>query len=614
MHAITQTYPIESRFREWLAATTFTVVLICAWILWHGYIGIWHDGQLYTFQALAHLHPTLLANDLFLRFGSQDDYTVFSPLYAGAIRLLGIEHAAAFLTLLFQAAFVASAWVLARKLLPARLVWLAVALVIGTRGDYGTYRVFTFMEDFITPRMAAEAWVLAGLTAMLSGRRVWTALCMIAAVLLHPLMGIAGVAFIFCLHVAIPRPKLATALCALAACVLIALALSPLSASLRFDDQWLELVRRKGYLFVTQWGARDWGRVAISATTLLVGALTLAPSPARSFCGAGLLLWALGIGFTLLGVDMLHLAVIAQAQPWRCLWITSVIAVLVLPLVIQTCWRMGEMGRAAALLLIGVWLLRGYVYPLEVAPLSVAAALAAAKKTSPPEGARRWVNGGAWTVAILSAVWAIANLWLLAKRYPLELRVPGLVLLTRVWGAEGVLSALVLAGAWYACWKAKSPLGLYACAIVASVICILVMPIAATERTHVTVTPELFRAYEPWRQLIPAGQEVFWAKGDPYPAWVLLQRPSYMTNQQTGTNLFSRRAGMELERRSEVLRRAFNLDQDSADVAPTLATVCAKSDLKFLVTSYDLRAPALAEAPAGIPDDLRTLRLYRCDR
>src|SRR5581483_3373631 len=340
MHAITQTYPLESRFRERLAATTFTVVLIGAWILWHGYIGIWHDGQLYTFQALAHLHPTLFANDLFLRFGSQDDYTLFSPLYAGAIRLLGIEHAAALLTLLFQAAFVASAWLLARKLLPARLVWLAVALVIGTRGDYGTERVFTFMEDFITPRMAAEAWVLAGLTAMLAGRQVWTALCMVAAMLLHPLMGVAGLAFIFCLHVAIPRPRLAAVVCVLGACLLIATAASPLGARLRFGHEWLELVQREGYLFVTEWDVRDGGRVVISATTLVVGALTLAPSPARSFCGAGLLLWALGIGFTLLGVDILHFAVIAQAQPWRCLWISSVVAVLLLPLVVRNCWRM----------------------------------------------------------------------------------------------------------------------------------------------------------------------------------------------------------------------------------------------------------------------------------
>jgi hypothetical protein len=86
-----------------------------------------------------------------------------------------------------------------------------------------------------------------------------------------------------------------------------------------------------------------------------------------------------------------------------------------------------------------------------------------------------------------------------------------------------------------------------------------------------------------------------------------------MTVQQTGSNLFSRRAGMELERRLEVLRNAFNMGTREREV-PTLAALCARSDLKFLVTSYDLQARALAEAPAGAPKDFQALRLYRCDR
>ena len=51
-----------------------------------------------TLQALAHLKPDLLSNDIFLRFGSQDNYTLFSPLYAAVISLLGVEPAASLLT------------------------------------------------------------------------------------------------------------------------------------------------------------------------------------------------------------------------------------------------------------------------------------------------------------------------------------------------------------------------------------------------------------------------------------------------------------------------------------------------------------------------------------
>ena len=66
----------------------------------HGYHGLTGDGQIYAFQAFARLHPQLTA-DLYLQNTSQDQFTLFSPLYAWCIGLLGLENAARLLTLLF---------------------------------------------------------------------------------------------------------------------------------------------------------------------------------------------------------------------------------------------------------------------------------------------------------------------------------------------------------------------------------------------------------------------------------------------------------------------------------------------------------------------------------
>ncbi len=59
--------------------------LLCVgiWCLSHGYQGLFHDAGLYALQALAHRYPDFLSRDVFLRFGSQDRFTVFSPLVAG---------------------------------------------------------------------------------------------------------------------------------------------------------------------------------------------------------------------------------------------------------------------------------------------------------------------------------------------------------------------------------------------------------------------------------------------------------------------------------------------------------------------------------------------------
>src|SRR5450432_3323752 len=77
-----------------------TLLLLCVltWVLSHPYRGLIHDAGLYTLQAMSHLHPGTLSADAFLRFGSQDAFTIFSPLYAWFIQAFGVEPAAAALT------------------------------------------------------------------------------------------------------------------------------------------------------------------------------------------------------------------------------------------------------------------------------------------------------------------------------------------------------------------------------------------------------------------------------------------------------------------------------------------------------------------------------------
>src|SRR5215813_3338400 len=79
-----------------------TVALFCAfvsvWIVQNPTFGVIHDSQIYLIQALGRLQPDPFAQDIFLRYGSQDSYTVFSPLFAAAIHLFGVENAAAILT------------------------------------------------------------------------------------------------------------------------------------------------------------------------------------------------------------------------------------------------------------------------------------------------------------------------------------------------------------------------------------------------------------------------------------------------------------------------------------------------------------------------------------
>ena len=72
-----------------IAALALVVTWLTLWLLMRGYHGLSGDAQIYAFQALARLHPQLAA-DLYLQNTSQDQFTVFSPLYAACIDSLGL--------------------------------------------------------------------------------------------------------------------------------------------------------------------------------------------------------------------------------------------------------------------------------------------------------------------------------------------------------------------------------------------------------------------------------------------------------------------------------------------------------------------------------------------
>src|ERR1700719_3337050 len=131
-----------------IAALAFASLSVALWFLLHGYHGLTGDAQIYAFQALARIHP-YLANDLYLQNTSQDQFTIFSPVYAWFIEHLGLERAARWLTLLFTGWFLAAAWSAARVLTNRNGAWLAVIFLLIVDGSYGGASVFRFSEEFL---------------------------------------------------------------------------------------------------------------------------------------------------------------------------------------------------------------------------------------------------------------------------------------------------------------------------------------------------------------------------------------------------------------------------------------------------------------------------------
>ncbi len=306
-----------------------------------GYRGLVHDARLYALQALAWLYPEL-RQDLYLRFGSQDDYTLFSAFYTPLIQALGLEGAALTLSLLsLLALFTATAYMLTRLGDPAgspggslsgpRDGALAVAMLpVG----YGALAIFHVAEPFATPRPLAAALGLLAVAFALDRRGLAASLAALASLLVHPLM--AWPAVVVALWVGL-RPRLAAALTLLGALALIlaAWAGAPVLGRLFqvMDPEWQAMTSAMApYLWTATWDASDWNSAAVALLAPLIAAarfygiggsqLAHGVSPYVKVALAASLLGASGLLTTILLGDGFDNLLSLQLQPWRALWLS----------------------------------------------------------------------------------------------------------------------------------------------------------------------------------------------------------------------------------------------------------------------------------------------------
>ena len=549
-HSHTPAHVSGRTVRTSLALTALALCVIATWILLHPYAGIIHDSTLYTLFALTRLHPGQLANDVFLRFGSQDRYTVFTPIYAAAINSLGLEHAASLMTLVSQAALLGCAWLLGRRFMPPLAATLGVGLLAAVPGEYGFSDVFHIMENFITPRLPAEALAVGTLVAALS-QRYWIAVCcVVGAMSLHPIIGSAAGAILILTFVAPARPKLvAVAACvALVAGVGVAMAVSPLG---RLDGTWLYAVRMtSSYLFLGTWSSSDWSRIAVPLVILGLGALNGTTPLLRRICAAGLVMVACGLLITVIFSDLLHVSIFISAQTWRWLWLANTIAFVLAPRIAEDCWQRGTTGRIAILMLSSAWIFRGTTPTLYVVPLVLACAAV-------PEGL---TTHRVWRLSFLASC-VIAGLALVldvTDRFGslprIDVSLPVLPQKLHAICSDGVLPGAVLIAAWLALRHAQSTLQVAALTVVATLTCGAAVYLR-WQWTNAHYTSELASRFAPWRAAIPPGAEVLWPE-TPVGSWYLLERPNYWSPHQTAGAIFSRDKALLLQHRSEIVAKA----------------------------------------------------------
>lgn len=291
------------------------------------YAGVIHDAKLYAVQVLNLAEPGTFADDLFLRFGSQDDYTLFSRGAVPLVRLLGVESAFFLLYLVFNSLFLFGLQRLILALIRDRAAAvLALFYACVAPLPYGGMGIFVANEAFFTARLIACALVLHALADLLAHRFGRATVLLSVALLIHPLMAFGGVLVLAAyLGVTYLRAWMLTALLAGGALLVgAALSYEPVVARLgTVDPEWhAAILAITEYNFPLRWGPLDWLNTAACFIAASVAAFDLHCGDVRRerFAGALLLAGAIGLAGTITA-SLLPYALPFQGQPYRVLWI-----------------------------------------------------------------------------------------------------------------------------------------------------------------------------------------------------------------------------------------------------------------------------------------------------
>jgi hypothetical protein len=601
-------------------ALALTLLVAAVFLLAHPYTGIRHDGTLYLGDALTRLLPGEFRDDLYFKYGSQGRFTLLPALYALLIFAFGIGGGtivgllAAF-TLYLAATFYLVAW-----FAPARLRFACVLAVVLGWTLYGGNRIFGYSEPFLTARSFAEPTVLLALGLLVRGRVAAAFAMTVVGLLIHPLIGAAGVFIVWLWLLHIDRRWALLGLAgAVALAVLGALQIGPFSdVFARYDSQWLDLVRdANAQAFILLWSWSDYGVILYDVVALWFAWRLITDTSVRTLITTVATAGLVALVFSLVAVDLLENPFFGKLQLWRCAWVMQWLAMASLPLSVTALWKRDEHGRTTAALLVIGWMAMFTITPAIIAVIALAIEVSRT----------RFVISRATTrIAIALAAIAAATI---VVEYEVRTVKLGLLLGQQphqiFWQALSINLLLLLVALLLG--RALPRFGPIAGVIVAVVV-FAAGAIAWDQRSPWTRQLEGYPlGTHVWPGLIEPDAKVYWYR-DLIAPWVLLGHANYSTAQQNSGAVFSRDLVIESDKRravtalldfqEQVCRMMNNLSEKQSSCEPDAAavqTVCQEGGIDYVVLQSHLegRAP-LAELTTGVVENgyEKKFFLYRC--
>jgi hypothetical protein len=614
-------------FQRLVRNAALALLLFVVWLILHRYRGLDNDAQIYALQALVRLHPALGA-DLYFQHTSQDAYTVFSPLYAFVINMLDLPSAALLLTVLCIFWFLLAAWTLARDLCGRDIAWLSVGALIILPGAYGGSGIFHFSDLYLTARLPAQAMVVTALALHFRGWKRLSLSIAVGALFIHPLMALPGLLLLIC--VSLPRNR---ALLGAAAGILVTLGIAlvanhapegaPIIAVM--DPAWLEVVReRSQFLFLNLWSVADWKLNIQPFLSLAITALVVPDTRIRRLCVGVIVVGLAGLAVALIASCVAPVAILVQGQAWRWVWIADFAGILLLAPTALHAWQDKNCGPLCSILVVLGWTF-SVVDGLTCVSMALLIWLARPYITDRAAPYMRWTG---YALSAVMAVWVCASCWSILTSASVGLEPPALNRLRSI--ARLDIPAVMFIGLlWHWLRISRSLIWLTATAVVLLASAVYISP-KSFDAFSKSGSPALAEEFADWRKMIPPSSSVYLA--DKYDTgefvWFALDRPNYLSPDQSAGVVFSRATALEIRRRSDVvlplekpywkvqssLRDSIKpADKKASDYRPltakSLVGVCSDPQLGFVIAKEQVGFDPLTHTHSG---EWKDWNLYDC--
>lgn len=602
-------------WRGWVAVAP--ILAICGlWMLMHPYMGVVHDARLYVAQAFNVLQPEIFGHDLFFAFGSQDEFTLFTKIVAPMVGQFGFPFTSLLLVTLGQALWLSGAIALATRVAgnyrTAILLLVPVAIL---PPEYAGFGVLGFGEPYMTPRVFAEAGVLWALTFLVLGRYWASAVLILAAALLHPLMAATGIAAGFIYLLQGDRRWAWLGLAGVLAIIGLAFAgIAPFDRLFQtMDADWLEVVeQRNTYLFPSLWPQEDWSKLILHVS-VWAGAVALSSGTPRRLLIAAGMSGLLGLAAMVIGGDLLHNLFVIQVQPYRAAWLLHLLGLMSLGLLLLRLWHNKSNAEPIAAFFLLAWLICHTFSPWFGAAMAILATLLTIRQD---RLALAPVNERLCAAILVSGIIIVLGLF--------GLRVAAM------W--QRVFSPLIDAGEPF---LDRLNFSVIEVALVATIVYLLFKRFPSGMRRAMPVLAgivlvlgvSLWDKRGPWQSgiengfdaaalqaQIPESAQVYWER-DNRGAWMVLRRASYVSSTQGAGIAFSRPTALEYRDRTDRLQPLMqrevidifrNKQKAVADLPPLtpelLKTACHRApELDFMILSRRVDGKFIAQWRASAP-------------